>query len=416
MKKILKVVLYSLLSLILVLLVAVHIIFVTFSPNDKGVDIDRANLEYFQETYGDSRSTFQAEARRLAGSYENAELFSVKVPSKTDESLFMDFLYLPSTDSAEKLLVISSGVHGIEGYTGSAVQQMFLKELVTPDLLSEMGILVIHGVNPFGFKYQRRVSENNVDMNRGSDVDVSLFDTKNPGYGALYGMLNPKGEASTMRLRHQFYYMIAISKMMKESMSVLRQAVLQGQYEYPEGIYFGGIDFEPQIDSLQRILPQYFEPYETILNIDLHTGYGSRRVLHLFPNPVEDTELVRKTEFVFEGHPIDWGDSDDFYTINGGFADAFLSKVNPDATYLYMVFEWGTYDTQKTFGSLKAIQKIITENQGFQYGYRNSKQEARIKAEMLEAYYPSSEGWRSDVMRTGREMLELVLTQYPAVH
>ncbi len=415
MKKILKISLVGVLLLVLVILTIVHLLYATFSPGDKNVKVNRSNLEYFQGSYDECRASYLLEAQLVASQYERAELFSVRVPSKIDNGLYIDFLHLPPVRNTGKLLVISSGVHGIEGYTGSAVQQMFLNELLSSDVLSEMGILVIHGVNPYGFKNQRRVSENNVDLNRGSEMDDSLFASKNLGYGALYEMLNPQGEVSSYSLRNQFFYMIAIGKMLKESMSVLRQAILQGQYEYPEGIYFGGNNFEPQIDSLQRILPGLFAPYETILNIDLHTGYGSRRVLHLFPNPVDDPELVEKTEFVFEDQPIDWGNTDEFYTISGGFSTDLLSKINPDATYLYMVFEWGTFNTEKTFGSLKSLQVIINENQGFQFGYMNSKHEQRIKKRMLEAYYPESEAWRSEVMESGRDMLKLVLEKFPVV-
>ena len=107
-------------------------------------------------------------------------------------------------------------------------------------------------------------------------------------------MLKLEGKVSEGNLRSQFFYLIAISKMLKVSMNVLRQAVLQGQYEIPDGIYFGGTDFEPQIDSMTTILPGIFEPYDQILEIDLHTGYGARRVLHLFPNPVDDPVIKAK--------------------------------------------------------------------------------------------------------------------------
>jgi hypothetical protein len=413
MKKILKITLYSLLIIIVIVLTGVHISYVTFSPDDKGITVNETNLDYFQESYDECRQSFLEEARKIAGQYDQAEMFSINVPSQVDQELFIDLLYLPPIDSTGKLLVLSSGVHGVEGFAGSAVQQMLLREQLSSEVLSEMGVLLIHAVNPYGFKYSRRVSENNVDLNRGSETDPALFESKNPGYGTLYDMLNPQGKFSKGSLRSQFFYMIAIGKMLKESMSTLRQAILQGQYEYPEGVYFGGTTFEPQIDSLQTILPDYFANYETILEIDLHTGYGARRVLHLFPNPVDNAEIKRKTESVFEGHTIDWGDSGDFYTISGGFADAFLRKINPDATYLYMVFEWGTFDSQKTFGSLKSLQKILNENQGHHHGYKNEKQEQKVKKEIVEAYYSSSDAWRSEVIESGRDMMQLVIKTYP---
>ena len=206
-----------------------------------------------------------------------------------------------------------------------------------------------------------------------------------------------------------------MSKTLKESMSVLRQAIVQGQYEIPEGIFFGGTDFEPQIDSTQKIISEIFSPYESILAIDLHTGYGSRRVLNLFPNAIDDPELKAKTETIFTGHQIEWGNTEDFYEISGGFVSTFLQKLNPAAEYLYMVFEWGTYDSQKTFGSIKSLQKMINENQGYHYGYKNARQEQKIKQHNLELYYPDSEAWRSEVLRSGREMFELALKMYPEI-
>ncbi len=416
MKKVLKFILFSLLSIIFLALAGLHISYHSFSPGDKDIPVDESNLVYFQDSYHDVRQAFLDGAREAAENDDQTNVISVTVPGKTDTDLRMDLLYLPPIDSTDKLLVISSGIHGVEGYTGSAVQQMFLKELLSAEVLSEMGILMVHGINPYGLKHIRRTTENNVDLNRGSDTDPSLFLSENPGYATLYKMLNPEGAVSNCSLRNQFFYLIAIGKLLKESMAVLRQAVLLGQYDYPEGIYYGGQDFEPQIDSLHRILPDFFAPYKTILAIDLHTGYGSRRVLHLFPNPVGDPEIKSKTEAVFEGEHIDWGDSEDFYNISGSFADNFLRKINPEPLYLYMVFEWGTKDSQKTFGSLKSLQSIINENQGYHHGFKNQKQEQKVIKSTLELYYPESEAWRTEVINSGRDMLKLVLSTYPSMN
>lgn len=225
MKKILKISLFGLSILIVVVLTVVHLLYVSFSPGDKGVEVNASNLVYFQESYDDCRDSYLAEAREVVAQYNNAGLFSIRVPSEVDDGLYIDILHLPPNQNTGKLLVISSGVHGVEGFPGSAVQQMFLNELLSSDVLSEMGVLIIHGVNPYGFQFKRRVSENNVDLNRGSHMDASLFENKNSGYGALYEMLNPHGVVSTYSLRNQFFYLIAIGKMIKESMGVLRQAI-----------------------------------------------------------------------------------------------------------------------------------------------------------------------------------------------
>lgn len=415
MKKFIKIFVFSLLALVLIFFAGIHIIYHTFSPNDNGIVVNESNLIFFNESYEECRGAFRKDAQTLANQYKQSELFSISVPSEIDNDLSIDLLYLPPIQNTEKLLVLSSGVHGVEAFTGSAVQQMFMTELITPDVLSEMGVLLIHTVNPYGCKYLRRVTENNVDLNRGSETDSSLFKSKNPGYAALYDLINPEGEVSTSSFDNQFFYLKSIGKILKTSMSVTRQAIVQGQYEYPEGLFFGGMDFEPQIDSLRMILPDYFAPYHTILEIDLHTAFGTRNVLHLLPNMVDNPEIIEKTESVFEGQHIEWGNSDDFYTISGGFADAFLSEINPDALYLSMVFETGTFDTNKTFGSIKSLQTMVNENRGFHYGYKNDRQEQKVKKFARELDYPSSEAWRSEALENGREMLSLVLKTYPEV-
>lgn len=88
------------------------------------------------------------------------------------------------------MVLHSSGVHGVEGYAGSAIQLNFLQSLLekvmgdswvywviycwdlnTQDSVSEVlsddfAILVIHVVNPYGMSWWRRWNENNVDLNR----------------------------------------------------------------------------------------------------------------------------------------------------------------------------------------------------------------------------------------------------------
>ena len=99
----------------------------------------------------------------------------------------------------------------------------------------------------------------------------------------------------------------------------------------------------------------------------------------------------------------------------GGFASSFLGDICPDTEYLYMVFEWGTKDSQKTFGSIKSLQAQIIENQGHHYGYINEKQKKKVLYRNMEQYNPESEAWRSEVINSGRDMLELVLKTYPDI-
>jgi len=308
-------------------------------------------------------------------------------------------------------LILTSGVHGVEGYLGSAVQQMFLKELVNENSLDDLGLLIIHGVNPYGFKYKRRVTENNVDLNRNCSTGNRLFDSENKGYNDLNAFLNQNQKVNLTSVGNLFFQLDAIQKIIQYSMGSLRQAVLQGQYEHEKGVYFGGKSLEPSVKAVTPLILKTAENYELVFSIDLHTGYGANGTMHLFPNPLKDEKKKAKIENIFSGFHIDWGDSDDFYTVTGDFV-TYLGDIIPEKYYLTMVFEFGTTDTQTTMGSIKALHNVMMENQGVQHGYKSEKDEKVVKSRFLNGYYPSSESWRSKAINDARKTLLQAVKKY----
>ena len=186
---------------------------------------------------------------------------------------------------------------------------------------------------------------------------------------------------------------------------------MQGQYDFEKGLYFGGNDSELQISAITPMILEKTRDYDTILAIDLHTGYGEKNRLHLFPKPAKNEKVRNAIYRIFDGYKIDWGDTEDFYTVNGDFSN-FIGKIIPDKFYIPMTFEYGTMDSQTTTGSVKSIHIMILENQGFHYGYGSSDDEIEVKKRFREMYYPLSEEWRSEVIRQTREILPIALKRY----
>lgn len=405
MKKLLKILLSVLILLIVGVLAYTYFGYNSWSPGEVAGIPDQNSIKYYHSTYDECRSSFRKSALELKSKLDSVEVFPIQVKSKSDDDLTIDVCYIPAQQRKSRLLILSSGIHGIEGYVGSAVQQMLMEEFINQEMVSETGVLFIHALNPYGFKNTRRVTENNIDLNRNCDVDSSLFSTENRGYSQLYSMLNPSGKANAGSLLNQFFMLVALEKLATESMKTLRQAILQGQYKYAEGLYFGGKRSESQVTSIAPLLIKYARDYEKILNIDLHTGYGELGVLHLFPNPVSDAKVKSAIEQVFAGYKVDWGDSDDFYSVNGSFSD-FIGKLLPGKMYMPMTFEYGTLSSQTTLGSIHSLHNMILENQGFHYGYQSGKTKERIQKYFREMYYPSSILWRSKVIADTRKVME----------
>jgi hypothetical protein len=68
----------------------------------------------------------------------------------------------------QMLLIVSSACHGVEGYCGSGVQVFALHDDEWRAKARDAGVAVlyIHALNPYGFSHLRRVTQENVDLNR----------------------------------------------------------------------------------------------------------------------------------------------------------------------------------------------------------------------------------------------------------
>jgi hypothetical protein len=227
-------------------------------------------------------------------------------------------------------------------------------------------------------------------------------------------LINPQGSVDTASAANIFFELRAIRKIISAGMPALTQAIAQGQYEFPKGIMYGGSAPEPQIKSITPFIKKFTAGYPLIMNIDLHTGWGERGTLHLFPNPINDKKIRAMVEKVFDGYSIDWPDNNNFYTVTGDFP-GHLEKIITQGAFLPMTFEYGTLDSQTTVGSIKSIHITILENQGFNFGYKSDKIKAEVEKNFRDVYFPSSPAWRTKVIKDSRIMTEKALKQFRAL-
>lgn len=371
------------------------------APSDSGLaKPEQALLAYFEPDYEHSRDAFRVLATRLTTAYRDVERGEIAVPGQRDADLTLDWLYIPAQAQPRRLLILTSGIHGAEGPAGSAVQRHFMAEVLPNTDLTEMGVLLVHALNPFGFRHMRRVTENNVDLNRNLDVTPALFALENPGYRTIDELLNPEQPVDLGSMAHSLFAERAVLMILRHGMPTLRQAALQGQYEQEHGIYFGGHDFEPQKAGLESLIRRVAPGYGAVMTIDLHTGYGERGTLHMYPNPPLVPRIQDDTEKVFAGHHIDWPHKDPtFYSTTGGLIDWIGKLLDLEAQrYVPMVFEYGTLNSQTTPGALDSIHRMVLENQGYHYGHATPADEREVRRRFREMFYPSSPRWRTEIL------------------
>lgn len=182
----------------------------------------------FPVDYSDSRQRFTDAAKRAGATVNRYSLSAADASLDTDD-LSID---VASVGQADDLLVVSSGLHGVEGFFGAAVQLALLDRWQTS--AAACRLLLIHAMNPWGYKNLRRVDEQNIDLNR--NFPNASYRGAPRGYQQLNALLNP---ARVVRIT-DFFTLRAGLNIARHGMSTLKEAVATGQYEYPKGLFFGG--------------------------------------------------------------------------------------------------------------------------------------------------------------------------------
>lgn len=403
-----KKIILSILTIILILILATVSWLLYFPAPQDNWEIQEKYLSFYKESYEENRQAFREECKGATLNVPKTEANAIPLKKSKDSDLTIDTCYIPSSQNKSKsLLIVTAGIHGGEAYASSAIQRMFLRDLVL-SRKERPDVLLIHSINAYGMKYFQRVTENNVDLNRNFDTTREMFSIQNPGYAAVMGLLNPEGKADLSSFQNRLFSIRAIIQIISKGMGALRQAILQGQYEYEKGIYFGGKDFEEQVQILDPILKSNSNGKKIVVFIDLHTGYGERGTAHLFPNTPPNQEIRDLTDKLFLGYRIDYPGGD-FYSTYGDFS-SYVGKIqNPDVKYVPMVFEYGTLDSQTTKGSILSIHNTILENQSRHYGCETELDCKEIKNRFREMFYPSSPSWRSKIMKDSVQLFTDVL-------
>jgi len=337
---------------------------------------------YFSPDYFTAQARFRSAAAKAGGRLEFLPL-TAKGPG--GEELGIDIAWF-GAETPRRLLLHSSGLHGVEGFAGSAIQLQLLDEL--PGIASDTAIVVVHILNPYGMAWLRRVNENNVDLNRNFRL-VGSHRGAPPMYGRVDPLLNPPTPPAS-----DLYFARAAFLVLRHGMSTLKQAVAGGQYEFPKGLFFGGNRLEEGPRKYEAFLMERLAEAEKTIVIDVHTGLGKFAEDILL---VESEDYARLRDVFGTRVTALQPDQGSAYRIAGGLEEMIFrvfSKRRPD----FIGQEFGTYS------GMKVIHALREENRWHQYGAGSLDHAA--KRRLKEAFCPDDENWRNAVLRRGRELIQ----------
>ena len=359
------------------------------------------------ETYAYSDSFYNSYAEIRTHLGELADDLGVSISSyAVDEAdnLYIDSFYLPSSGEKTNLVVLTTGVHGMEGYIGAAMLDVFFQEIY-PTLDSNTGVLVVANVNPYGMKYFRRYNENNVDLNRNFILDWDSFDrASNKEYPKVDTFLGPTGKIGN-GLWHEVGFYLSLGKTaITDGAGTISDALLTGQYEYPQGVYYGGDGDEASTVFLKDVFSQCLDSaYENIVHIDIHSGYGPRYNMVIF-NSVYETMSEAESKAAFGYDYVIAHDSEAFYATTGDTTDFFyrLAEQKQSQTALFSTcFEFGTIG-DAFFDTILSLKYTIDENRNHWYPTDNATSAEIVRQNYLELFYPTETAWREKTVEDFR--------------
>ena len=290
------------LSVILIIVVVLTIVgpqIVLSCARQPKVSENYSYSENFYTTYDEIRAHLDERVDSLRADGVEVEVSEYAVDESDD--LYIDNIYLPANKEKENLIVLTTGVHGMEGYIGSVMLDVFFEEIYPSLDTEDTGILIIANVNPYGMKYMRRYNENNVDLNRNFILDWDNFDlSSNKDYPEVKEFLQPEGKIGNAFWHEAAFYLSLAKEALTKGADKVSDALLTGQYEYAKGVYYGGNGDEKSTTYLKGVFDDCLEgEYENIVHIDIHSGYGPRYNMVIFNSVYETMTESEKRHFVY---------------------------------------------------------------------------------------------------------------------
>ena len=304
------------------------------------------------------------------------------------------------TTTPRRVVLHTSGVHGVEGFPGSAIQLRILERFANGDIQldEDVAIDLVHSVNPWGFAWLRRVNEDNADLNRNFMPPDEAHAGEPERYGDIDRFLNPA--------RHKAFPDLFLAKALltiaRMGFNVAKQTIAEGQYTRPDSLQFGGSSLCEGPKALLKHLSTSLSDIRRCISIDVHTGLGPFGVDTLLVDAETDPETFEDLRFRY-GDTVASLDPDAgvAYRIRGGMQAGFSAHF-PDIDWTLITQEFGTVSPLRVIKALRAENRM-TQHSGWTSERMLSSDE---RQRMAHTFNPPSERWRTMILERGRALLD----------
>lgn len=353
-------------------------------------------VEAFSPSYATARQKFLS-ACMAAGLQVQAHLHPLK--GREGEALAMD-VALDGAADAKHLLILTSACHGVEGHCGSGVQVFALHDDEWRQKARDAGVAVlyVHALNPHGFSHGRRVTNENVDLNRNFlDFKSGKPLPNNAAYAQLHELLLPATWPPTHENQAAIDAWIGAN-----GIKAYQAAVTAGQYQFPDGLFFGGQAPTWSNETFRKVLRQHARAVQGLAWIDLHTGLGPNGHGERIFACKDDKEAYTRANAWWGGeHAVTsiYDGSSTSALLNGLMWNSIYEEC-PQAEFTAIALEYGTLPMLEVTGALRADHWMHKHP-----GKASPELAASIRQKMLDAFYTDTDAWKGQIISQARQAM-----------
>jgi hypothetical protein len=257
---------------------------------------------------------------------------------------------------------------------------------------SGVAVVYVHALNPHGFSHVRRVTQENVDLNRNfHDFSKPLPD--NTAYKEVQHLLLPDvWPPNEANLQATMQYIAT------HGMPKLQAAVSQGQHHDPKGLFFGGQAPTWSNQTIRKVLKQHGGTAQKLAWIDLHTGLGPSGIGERIYAGANDAAAIQRARTW-------WGNITSIY--DGTSSSAFLTGLMwmsvqdecPQTEYTGIALEYGTLPMNDMLMALRADHWLHLHPEA------SDDLKKSIKAQIFNAFYTDTDEWRAQIISQARDAM-----------
>lgn len=310
----------------------------------------------------------------------------------------LDTLRLGPADAPRRLCLLA-GTHGVEGYFGSGVLTGLVADGHLDRLPAEMSVLILHGLNPWGFAWTRRVNEDNVDLNR-NWIDFTRGRPRDGAYDQVADALLPDDLApATLAVADARLRAYAA----EHGAMALQTAVSHGQYHHEDGLYFGGFGPTWSRRRIAQAVQRHLAGADHVVVLDFHTGlgaYGSGELITIAPAGSDD---YRRARDLFGDGVKSTASGDSLSAHLSGTLDEGFAALLAPSLLTFLALEVGARDTQTV------VRALRDDNWLHRRGSLDTPLAADIKARLKDAFAPDERDWQDAVYALGIRTVEQAL-------